>query len=130
MNVLEIQGGLRNHLYILNQVYALKRRLRLCQIPDGALRPLERIEEHLAANLHVPALLPDGWGLVIEDPSGQRYDDRRTDLEAEVIGDSAAPLYIVDVIKPVIRLTSEGRTLVIQRGSVTVAPRKTEGEAS
>jgi hypothetical protein len=124
----ELQEALRNQLYVLNQVYALKRRLRQCQLPDGTIRPLERIEEHLAADLHLPGVKSNRCGLVLVDPLGQPYDDRRTELDAEVIGAGDYPLFVVDVLKPIIRLTVEGKTYVVQRGSVTVAPQTAEGE--
>jgi hypothetical protein len=127
VDIPELQDVLRDHLYVLNQVFALKRRLRKCEIPEGTLRPLERIEEYMAANLHVRDVLPDGCGLVMVDPLGESYDDRRTELEADVIGAATGPLFIVDVLRPIIRLSIGARTYVLQRGAVTVAPETEEG---
>jgi len=118
-------SDLSSLVYILNQTYALKRRLRNCQLPPGTLRPLERIEEHLEHNLRLSDL-PAGSGLTIDDPLGQKYDERRSDLEAEVISDGDGPPIVVDVLKPIIRLSRGGQTDIIQRGVVTVSHRKAE----
>ena len=131
MNIPQLQDALRNQIYVLNQLFVLKRRLGKCQLPDGTLRPLERIEEYLSGSLHVAGgLLPDGAGLVMDDPQGEPYDDRRTEIEADVIGAGDDPLFIVEVLKPIIRLTIGGRTFVIQRGQVVVAPRAVQGETA
>jgi hypothetical protein len=126
----DVRDALRNHLYVLNQLYALRRRLRNCrELPDGALRPLDRIEEHLRSSLHAPGVLPDGYGLVVDEPGpGQAYDECCTDLEAEVVGEGEGPLVVVDVVRPIIRLTAEGRTYIIQRGRVVVAPQTPKGD--
>jgi len=122
-----LQDGLRNHLYVLNQVYTLKRRLGRCEIPDGTLRPLERLEEHLRSDLHAPGIELDGYGLQLDDPADTPYDERRTDLNAEVIGKRDGELFVIDVLKPIIRLTKGGHTLILQRGSVTVGAKRQEG---
>ena len=130
MNLPNLQEGLRNHIYILNQVYELKRRLRRCEIPDGILRPLERLEEHLRSDLHVPGVVSDGCGLQIDDPADEAYDERRTDLDADVIGERDGELFVIDVLKPIIRLTKGGHTQIIQRGSVVVGTKSQKGQSS
>jgi len=125
-DVRKLQEVLSNHLYTLNQVYELKRRLRNCrELSAESLRlldrPLERIEEHLSGSLYLPEGPPNGCGLIIDDPQGESYDECRTDLEAELVGEGDGPLMVVEVVRPVIRLVVQGQTWVVQRGRVVVA---------
>jgi hypothetical protein len=44
-------------------------------------------------------------GLFYEDPMGQSYKETRTDLEATISGQGTENLEVVEVIKPIIRVS-------------------------
>lgn len=59
-------------------------------------------------------------GLTFEDPQGQPFNQTRSDLEATISGESAEDLYVIDVIKPIIRVNISGISQVVQKGIVVV----------
>ena len=62
---------------------------------------------------------------MIENPKGQEYNETRTDVEANIIGNSVENLIIVDVIKPIIRVKQNKTSQIIQKGIVIVQDRNT-----
>lgn len=65
-------------------------------------------------------------GLTFEDPQGQAFNQTRADLEATISGEGTENLYVVDVIKPIIRVRISGISQVVQKGIVVVES-KSEG---
>ena len=59
-------------------------------------------------------------GLTYEDPTGEPYDETRTDCDANIAGDSQENLVITEVIKPIIRVNRSGVSRIEQQGRVIV----------
>lgn len=93
---------------IINQLFQIKEKVNASDDSNGMQRKFDRIHTYLEElNLHV------------HNPIGESYDDTRLDCEATISGDSINNLEIVEVIKPIIYLKSDGNTL-LQRGVVIV----------
>ena len=60
-------------------------------------------------------------GVFIYDPTGEKYNETRTDVEANISGSSTSGLVITDVIKPILYTETEGRKQLIQQGVVIVS---------
>lgn len=60
-------------------------------------------------------------GVFIYDPTGEKYNETRTDVEANISGNSTSGLVITDVIKPILYTETEGRKQLIQQGVVIVS---------
>lgn len=100
-------------LAILNNIYEVYVKIELHG--DSA-----RIERNLGRMIDV---LKD-QGLTFEDPMGQNYDETRTDLEATISGESTEKLEVIEVIKPIIRLSVGPVSKVVQKGIVVVESKK------
>ena len=78
--------------------------------------------------MEVPKWVFEGEKLYYEDPMGQVFSETRTDLEASITGTNTENLYVVEVIKPIIRIGDRQFSRVVQKGIVVVES-KTVGEA-
>ena len=65
-------------------------------------------------------MLDEKISFIIENPINQKYKETRTDVEANISGDSTENLIIVDVIKPIIRIKQGKVSKIIQKGIVIV----------
>lgn len=94
---------------VLNQVFEIERRLSKVEDPARFSRPLEKLKE---------AFNSDEAQFVIENPINQKYDITRTDVEATIAGTEHEGLVITEVLKPIIKLTCNGISRIIQKGVV------------
>jgi hypothetical protein len=101
---------------VLNNLCDIERKLSIHGDPGNAKRNVDRIKETL-----------EGEKLFYEDPMGQLFSETRTDLEASITGASTENLYVVEVIKPIIRIGDKQFSRVVQKGIVVVKS-KTLGE--
>jgi hypothetical protein len=99
----------RSVLTVLNQAFELERKLAKADDPSKFQRPLEKLKE---------AFDTDDVYFVIEDPIHQKYDITRTDVEATIVGPGHESLVIIEVLKPIIKMTSNGVSRIIQKGVV------------
>ncbi len=97
---------------ILNQLFALENKVNKLVGGEALLRNLDRIKEQFEA-----------WGYSLENPSGQPYDETRTDCDASIAGESTENLVITDVIKPLIRYRDGMGSIIVQRAVVVVRDR-------
>jgi len=105
-------------LTILNQVFEIEKKLALHGDPNNLIRNINRIKE---------AMLD--LSFFYEDPTGEDFQETRTDLEATISGKGTEGLKVVEVIKPIIRRGQRELSRVVQKGIVVVeAASKTEGE--
>lgn len=100
---------------VLNQVFELERRLSKLDDPAKFSRPLEKLKE---------AFDSDEAHFVIENPINQKYDITRTDVEATIAGTEHEGLVITEVLKPIIKLTCNGNSRIIQKGVVIASASK------
>ena len=77
-----------------NQLYELEQKLNKHGDSGNMRRNVEKIKDALQE-----------YGVVYEDPFGQRFTETRTDVEATISGTGTENLVIVEVIKPIIRAT-------------------------
>lgn len=109
-------------LKIMNNLYEIDRKLTLHGDAGNALRNVEKIK----AAISDCYAGDDDFEIFYEDPMGQMFKETRTDLDATITGDSSENLYVVEVIKPIIRVGSSKFSQVIQKGSVVVASKNNE----
>jgi len=102
---------------IMNELFKLKKRISRSSEAEALGKYVYKVTQKV-----------EDMGLYYEDPSGEAWDDTRTDCEASIAGESGDDLVITDVMKPIIRLRSEGFTRVVQKGVVIVESRETKEE--
>ena len=107
--------AISQHIFILNQLFELERKLQKGEQPKGLLRHVDRIRRTY-----------EDLGLTFHDPLGETYDETRTDCDATISGESADDLIIVDVIKPIIRFNDEGYQKIVQRAVVIAGSRQNQ----
>jgi hypothetical protein len=90
------------HLRIINQVFDIERK----SAQNAAiLRHIERIRNTF-----------EEMGYQIHNPSGEPYNETRTDCEASIAGSKVDNLMVAEVIKPIVRRQG----VIIQKGVVIV----------
>jgi hypothetical protein len=113
----QISEAERRLLTVLNQVFEIEKKLSLHGDPSNLGRNINRIKD---------AMLD--LSFFYEDPTGQEFQETRTDLQAAISGKGTEGLKIVEVIKPIIRRGQRELSFVVQKGVVVVeAVTKTEG---
>ena len=108
-------------LKIMNNLYEIDRKLSLHGDPGNAMRNIEKIRD----------AIPDAFNLEFdifyEDPMGQSFKETRTDLDATITGGSSENLYVIEVIKPIVRFGKDRtNSRVIQKGTVIVQAKNSE----
>lgn len=98
---------------IINQVFDLEKKIGKSEDMQLGKRNFRRIKESCLA-----------LGLRYDDPTGEAYDETRTDCEASISGDSTKSLYISETLKPIIRYEELGFSKIIQRAIVIVEEKK------
>ena len=96
-----------NHIKILNQFFELEKKAQ--KMSDGASlqRPIGRIREAY-----------EEMGYRVHNPFGEPYNETRTDVEANIVGQQTNGLVITDVIKPIIYFKESERNTMLQKGIV------------
>jgi hypothetical protein len=97
-------------LRTLNNLYDIERKLAVHGDSGNVSRNVAQIKDAFTEGLH----------LFYEDPSGQAFNETRTDLEASITGVGADNLKVVEVIKPIIRYGEPASSRVVQKGVVIV----------
>ena len=111
-------------LILLNQLYEIERKTGDLKEFEKIKRNIERMKDVFRSEIYKDAKV------FYEDPMGQPYDETRSDLEANIAGETTEELFVVDVIKPIIRASINHQSSVVQKGIVTVEAQKTEKEVS
>jgi len=96
-------------LGILNNLCDIEKKLDINGDNSNVRRNVDRIRE----------LLEDE-NLFYENPLGQKFSETRTDLDATITGEGTENLYVVEVIKPIIRAGNKNYSVVVQKGIVVV----------
>ena len=104
---------------LLNHLCEIERKVGGLEDFNKISRNIERMKDAFRMELN-PAE-PD-WELYYEDPMGQPYNETRNDLDANIAGDGTENLFVVDVIKPIIRYGNSRRGIsrIVQKGVVIV----------
>lgn len=118
-------------LTVLNQLYEMEQKLKKQDDPASLGRNIGKMKDALAEE-GLPTLDAHGdqcrLGLAYENPMGQDFRETRTDLDATIAGAGTENLVVVEVIKPIIRVTMKDGvnepSKIIQKGIVIVESRK------
>jgi hypothetical protein len=92
-----------------NLVFELEKKLSTQQVSAGIARNIDRMK----------AVVEEA-GLLLLNPTGEAYAETRTDLEASITGSAGGALTILDVIKPIVYVSQDGRRSLLQKGVVIV----------
>ena len=101
-----------------NNLFEIEKKMAINGDPGNLSRNITKMKESLEEH-----------GITYENPDGEPFNETRTDLEASISGTGTNDLYVVDVIKPIIRANSSGMSVVIQKGIVVVESRN-KGETN
>lgn len=105
----------KQYINILDQIFEIERKLESISEDNSIGRNLNKLKTILEEDF-----ITQNAGLVYENPIGQDYDERRTDLDATISGDSVNDLVVTEVIKPIIRLKQGGLSRILRPGVVIV----------
>ena len=92
-----------------NLVFELEKKLQTQPGAPAVLRSVDRMK----------AVIGEA-GLLLVNPAGEAYSETRTDLEASITGPASGKLVVLDVIKPIVYTSQDGRRNLVQRGVVIV----------
>jgi hypothetical protein len=67
----------------------------------------------------------EDMSFIILNPLGESYELTRTDMSADISGDSTENLVVIEVIKPIIRVRQKGKTAIVQKGIAVVQDKRT-----
>lgn len=95
-------------LSLINQLFEIERKLAAKNV-DVVDRNLDRIKHDL-----------EGSGIKIIDPTGEKYEETRTDCQANIVGELGKNMVITRTMKPIIIENGPGGMQLIQRGTVIV----------
>lgn len=93
---------------IINQVFELEKKLAA-----GSTAGLQRNIERIKAEL-------EEIGYDFHNPLHERWDETRTDCEANIAGALRTKMKITEVIKPVVRQKEDGGKKIVQKAIVVV----------
>lgn len=110
---------LKQQIQILNQIFEIEKKTLKLNEKNSINRNINKLKDIFENDLD------ENLSFIIDNPINQKYKETRTDVEANISGDSTENLIIVDVIKPIIRLKQDQNTQIIQKGIVIVQDEKT-----
>lgn len=120
-------------LTVLNQLYQIEQKLTKLPEASDLRRNIDKMKDAFAEEgipICATAGSPCTVSLTYENPMGQRFNETRTDLDANIAGTSMDNLVVVEVIKPIIRATVKGgeagSSRIVQKGIVIVESRGTK----
>jgi len=111
---IKLSKAFKNQIFILNQIFEIENKLSKLDISHTIGRNIDKLKSFYKDSFD------ENISFIIEDPKGQDYNETRTDLEANIAGDSVENLIVIDVIKPIIRIKQGNKTQIIQQGIVIV----------
>jgi len=91
-----------------NLVFELEKKLGESDSP-GVKRNVQRMKDVL-----------DEAGILLMNPLGEPYQETRTDLEANIAAAGRGPLFVLEVIKPVLYAQQATGKALLQKGVVIV----------
>jgi len=105
----------KQYLFVLNQLFEIEQKISKIQEPNSVQRNIERVKNYFETEA-----LPEGQGLVLHNPLGEKFDETRTDCEATISGTGLDELEIVEVIRPIIYVKYGQTQMIAQKGIVIV----------
>ena len=111
----KISKELKLIVNIINQLFEIEKKVRKIVEPNSIDRNIKKLNE-----IFESGEFSEGIQLTYHDPIGENFDETRTDCEANIAGESTENLIITEVIKPIIRYSQQGSSLIIQKAVVIV----------
>lgn len=96
---------------LLDQIFEIEKKVETLTESNTISRNISRMKE-IFEQMEV-----DG-GLQYHNPIGEPYNETRTDIEASIAGNSADNLFVIEVIKPILRYRKGGATVIARKGIV------------
>jgi molecular chaperone GrpE (heat shock protein) len=90
-----------------NLVFELEKKLHQKEQGEGLLRTIERMKQVL-----------EDSGLIVINPTGEKFSETRTDVEATLVGSATGSFAITEVLKPIVYVKQEGKMVLLQKGVV------------
>ena len=115
----KLNKTVKNQIFILNQIFEIENKLSKLDIPHTINRNIDKLKSFYGDSFD------DNISFMIENPKNQDYNETRTDIEANIVGDSTENLIVIDVIKPIIRVKQGGTNQIVQKGIVIVQDKNT-----
>jgi hypothetical protein len=119
MQTQQLNKAVKNQIFILNQIFEIENKLSKLEVSHSINRNIDKLKSFYEDNFD------DNTSFIIENPKGENYNETRTDVEANIVGNSTDNLIIIDVIKPIIRIKQDGVNQIIQKGIVIVQDKNT-----
>ncbi len=116
---IKLNKAVKNQIFILNQIFEIENKLSKLDISHTINRNIDKLKSFYEDSFD------DNISFIIENPKGQDYNETKTDIEANIVGDSTENLIVIDVIKPIIRVKQGGTNQIIQKGIVIVQDKNT-----
>jgi hypothetical protein len=108
-------------LDILNQIFEIEKKVQKLKEENSINRNVRRLKAQFENGFRIIVGQDVAEvSLTYHDPTGEPYDETRTDCDASIAGESADGLRIVEAIKPIIRLQQGGISIIVQRAVVIV----------
>ncbi len=107
---------LRPYIFLINQIFEIENKANKLEEKNTIERNIKKLKSYFEEEAF----------LFFDDPTGEKYSETRTDVEANISGDETEDLIIVDVVKPIIRIQQGKTNQVVQKGIVIVESKKGE----
>lgn len=109
---IQITKEIKNVVRVLNQIFEIENKANKIKEQNSIDRNINKLR----------IFFEEEYGLIMENPLGEKYSQTRTDLEASIVGEinECDELYVNEVIKPIIRLKQNEITQIIQQAVVIV----------
>jgi hypothetical protein len=101
------------YIDLLDQIFEIEKKVENLKESNSIIRNVSRLKEIFEQ------METDG-GLFYHNPLGEPYNETRTDIEANIAGNSADNLIITEVVKPIVRYRKGGTTVIARKGIVVV----------
>jgi hypothetical protein len=111
---------LKPTIFVLNQIFEIEKKVKKLEEKNSINRNIKKIKDFFINDMS------ESVSLIIDDPTGEKYSETRTDVEANISGNQTEDLIIVDVVKPIIRIQQGKTSQVVQKGIVIVESKKGE----
>ena len=108
----------KTQIFILNQLFEIEKKATKLNEKNSIDRNINKLKDFFENDFN------EDYSLILENPINEAYTVTRTDVEANISGDSTENLIIIDVIKPIIRL-KQGVNPIIQKAIVIVQDKET-----
>jgi hypothetical protein len=104
---------------MLNQIFEIEKKSDKLSEENTISRNISKLKD-----IFEDEISPN-FSFSLRNPLNEKYDDTRTDLNADISGESTENLVVVEVIKPIIYIRESGKTQILQKGLVVVQDENT-----